>query len=199
MSDKEFAFFAQDFVLSLNKLQYADRVRIFVLEQQHHRRCQKANTWGRKKGKAWFGTTIQKMQAYCRRKRGIFRICLPSKNCFAFPISSNGTYINRFRRREREKIEALEGKVLETSIQYSWSLLLLLSAPFSVQKTLSSLEISRFQLSYCVQAMFYSLQLTSLQICTLGGVANLDQNIGHRKVTPVSPFLAELGPFVTKV
>ena len=66
--------------------------------------------------KARLGTTIQKMQAYCRRKRGIFRICLPSKNCFAFPISSNGTYINRFRRREREKIEALEGKVLETSI-----------------------------------------------------------------------------------
>ena len=39
-----------DFCLSLNKLQYADRVRIFVLGQQHHRRCWKANTLGGKEG-----------------------------------------------------------------------------------------------------------------------------------------------------
>ena len=32
----------------------------------------------------------------------------------------------------------------------------------------------------------------------LDGVANLDQNICHRNVTPVSPFLDELQAFVTK-
>ena len=30
------------------------------------------------------------------------------------------------------------------------------------------------------------------QFCTLDGVANLDQNIFHRKITPVFPFLKEL-------
>ena len=37
------------------------------------------------------------------------------------------------------------------------------------------------------------------QFCTLGGIVNLDQNICHRKVTPVTPYLAEVWQFVTKV
>ena len=36
------------------------------------------------------------------------------------------------------------------------------------------------------------------QFCTLDGVANLDLNICHHKVTPVSPFCDELWAFVTK-
>ena len=36
------------------------------------------------------------------------------------------------------------------------------------------------------------------QFCTLDGVANLDRNICHRKVTSVSPFCDELRAFVTK-
>ena len=41
------------------------------------------------------------------------------------------------------------------------------------------------------------VSIGNVQFCTLDGVANLDLNICHRKVTPVSPFLAELT--VTKV
>ena len=42
------------------------------------------------------------------------------------------------------------------------------------------------------------LYLVLWQFCTLDGVAKLNQNICHRKVTAVSPFCDELWAFVTK-
>ena len=57
-------------------------------------------------------------------------------------------------------------------------------------------SILAVSMSFCIGNV--QLYFILIQFCMLDGVANLDQNICHRKVTPVSPFLDELRIFVTK-